>query len=160
MTNQTQKPVNLIEVTEENLHDVLRLEVADSQKDFVATNAVSIAQAYFEKAAWFRAIQSKEEVVGFVMMFDPSLSTKDMTAKDRAEMYLWRFMIDKKHQKSGYGRAALDLICDHSRTRPDILRLLASFVDAPSGPEDFYIKYGFTKTGNVPDGEVEIILEL
>lgn len=160
MTKDAPNPVKLIEVNEKNLRGVLKLEVAEDQKNFVAPNSVSIAQAYFEKAAWFRAIEVEGEFVGFVMMFDPSLSDKDMTDKERAEMYLWRFMMDKKHQKSGYGKAALDLICTHSRARPGIKRLLASFVDAPNGPEEFYMKYGFTKTGNIPEGEVEIIMDL
>lgn len=153
-------PVALVEVTKKNLRTVLALKVAEDQENFVAPNAVSISQAYFEKAAWFRAIEAGGEFVGFVMLFDPSLSGKEMTQKEREEMYLWRFMIDASHQKNGYGAKALDLICDHARARPGFKRLLASFVDAPGGPENFYMRYGFEKTGNMPDGEVEIIKDL
>ena len=152
--------VTLVEVTEANLRDVLKLKVAPDQENFVASNAVSIAQAYFDKAAWFRAIAAEGKFVGFVMLFDPGLTDKETTDKDREEMYLWRFMIDARYQKQGYGAKALDLVCAHARSRPGFKRLLASFVDAPGGPEDFYIRYGFEKTGNVPDGEVEIIMDL
>ena len=48
--------VTLREVTRENLHQVLQLKVKPEQEQFVANNAVSIAQAYFEPKAWFRAI--------------------------------------------------------------------------------------------------------
>lgn len=152
--------IRLVEVTEKNLRDVLKLKVGKDQENFVAPNAVSISQAYFEKAAWFRAIETEGTFVGFVMLFDPSLSDKEMKPKEREEMYLWRFMIDEKSQGKKYGVAALDLVFGHARQRPGLKRMLASFVDAPGGPEDFYIKYGFTKTGNIPDGEVEIIMDL
>lgn len=154
------REVKLTEITEKNLRAVLNLKVTKNQENFVAPNAVSISQAYFEKAAWFRAVEAGDTFVGFVMLFDPSLSDKDMTPKEREEMYLWRFMMDEGAQGKGYGAAALDLIFEHARGRPGFKRMLASFVDAPGGPEDFYIKYGFAKTGNMPDGEVEIIMDL
>lgn len=157
--------VKLVEVTEKNLRGILGLKVTPEQESFVASNAVSISQAYFEKAAWFRAIEAGDEFVGFVMLFDPSLvedkSKKDkMTDKEREEMYLWRFMIDARFQGKRFGRDALDLVFEHARRRPGFKRVLASFVDAPGGPEKFYTGYGFTKTGNIPDGEVEIIMDL
>ena len=49
--------VTLREVTKENLWDIFKLEVAPEQSKFVATNEMSIAQAYFDREiAWFRAI--------------------------------------------------------------------------------------------------------
>lgn len=152
--------MKLVEITQKNLRGILKLKVAPDQENFVAPNAVSISQAYFEKAAWFRAIEAGDEFIGFVMLFDPSLSEKKMTDKEREEMYLWRYMIDARFQNKGYGARALDLVLEHARRRPGFKRMLASFVDAPGGPEDFYIGYGFSKTGNIPDGEVEIIMDL
>lgn len=152
--------VKLTEITGKTVGKVLKLDVGKDQDGLVAPNAFSISQAYFEKAAWFRAIEAEGEFVGFVMLFDPSESDDKMTEKEREEMYLWRFMIDAKHQKKGYGAAALDRVCEFSRTRPGIKRLLASFVEKETGPEGFYLKYGFTLTGNKPEGETEIILDL
>lgn len=152
--------MKLTEVTEENLRAVLGLKVAPDQEGFVAPNAVSISQAYFEKAAWFRAIEVDGELIGFVMLFDPSLSDKKMTDKEREEMYLWRFMIDADHQKKGYGAGALDLVREHAKSRPGFRRLLASFIEAPGGPGAFYLRYGFEKTGNMPEGETEIVMDL
>jgi hypothetical protein len=60
---------SLREVTLDNLRDVLRLTVAAHQEQFVASNAVSIAQAYFYRdSAWFRAIYADDTPVGFVML--------------------------------------------------------------------------------------------
>ncbi len=46
--------VTLREVTKETVRSILKLEVAPDQKHFVAPNAVSIAQAYFEEKAWLK----------------------------------------------------------------------------------------------------------
>ena len=80
--------VTLREITKETARAIMRLEVAEHQKRFVAPNSVSIAQAHFEEKAWFRAVYAGEEPVGFVMTFeDPS----------EPEYFLWRFMIDHRH---------------------------------------------------------------
>jgi len=46
-TASRESTVTLREVTKENLRQVLNLEVAPTQTKFVASNAVSIAQAHF-----------------------------------------------------------------------------------------------------------------
>jgi diamine N-acetyltransferase len=49
--------VTLREITHETLGAILKLKVAPSQESFVASNAVSIAQAHFQpETAWFRGI--------------------------------------------------------------------------------------------------------
>ena len=48
-----QDKVSLRDITQDTLRAILDLEVHDSQKNFVAPNAVSIAQAHFSKYAWF-----------------------------------------------------------------------------------------------------------
>ena len=92
---RTGATVSLREVTKDNLRDVLRLKVAPEQERFVASNAVSIAQAYFDRdAAWFRAVYAGDTPVGFVMLeVNPA----------KAEYFLWRFMIDQRFQKLGFG---------------------------------------------------------
>ena len=90
----------LREITEETLWDILSLKVEDWQNKFVASNAVSIAEAHFPKHAWFRGIYADDTAVGFLMLFDHSES---------AEYYLWRFMIDSRYQKLGFGRQAMRL---------------------------------------------------
>ena len=57
--------VSLREVTADTVRMICRLDVSEEQKHFVAPNAVSIAQAYFEPKAWFRAIYADETPVGF-----------------------------------------------------------------------------------------------
>jgi diamine N-acetyltransferase len=135
----------LREVTKDNLREVLRLKVAPEQERFVASNAVSIAQAYFDRdTAWFRAIYDGETPVGFVML-------DDQPAKP--SYTLWRFMIDARYQRRGYGRGALELVFAHVKTRPGASELFTSCVDAPGGPGPFYEGLGFTYTGELDEGE-------
>ena len=132
-------------ITKETLRQVLSVEVAEDQLRFVAPTAVSIAQAYFEPKAWFRAIYAGDEPVGFVMLYDDP---------DKPEYYLWRLLIGAEHQGRGYGRAAMEQLIDHVRTRPGATELRTSWVPAPGGPEPFYRMLGFEPTGEVDNGEV------
>ncbi len=63
--------VTLREITKENLKDILRLKVAPNQEQFVAPNAVLIAEAHFApEVVWFRAIYAGDVPVGFLMLED------------------------------------------------------------------------------------------
>ena len=64
----TAAKVSLREITRENLHDILNLSVSKNQEGLVASNAKSIAEAYFADDAWFRAIYAGETPVGFIML--------------------------------------------------------------------------------------------
>ena len=137
--------VFLREVTKDNLHAVLRLQVAPGQEKFVASNAVSIAQAYFDRdTAWFRAVYDGEAPAGFVMVHDDAAGST---------YTLWRFMIDARFQGRGLGREALERVIDYVRTRPGATALMTSCVDAPGGPGPFYERMGFAYTGEVDEGE-------
>jgi len=149
--------VTLREVTADNLGAILALEVFDKQRDFVASNARSIAQAHFHQEAWFRAIYADDVPVGFVMLHDENLRDE---IRQNDYYFLWRLMIDKRYQKSGFGRRAIQLLVEHVKKRPNAKTLLSSFRDGPDGPEAFYAKLGFERTGNEHDGEIEIRLRL
>ncbi len=145
------EPVTLREISAETVRAVCALEVAPDQRGFVAPNSVSIAQAYFEPKAWFRAVYAGEAPVGFVML---SIDA------DAREYYLWRFMISAAHQGEGYGKRALDLVVEHVRSLPGATALVSSFVPGERGPRDFYLRYGFVETGEVDHGEHVISLAL
>jgi diamine N-acetyltransferase len=153
--------VRLVEITAGTLRPVLKLGVGPGQAGFVADNAVSIAQAHFEPAAWFRAIVAGEEPVGFAMIHDPTLpgATPDPDL-DGATITLWRLMIDARFQGRGYGGRAVALLVNHARTRPGITRFATTYVEGDGGPAGFYRRLGFTPTGRVIEGESEAILDL
>ena len=143
--------VALRKVTEDTVRAVCGLSVREDQKKFVATNALSISQAYFSKCAWFRAIYADEILVGFVMLEDQP---------EKPEYYLWRFMIDARYQGMGLGRQALNLLIDYVRTRPNAVELLTSIHQAPGSPQGFYEKMGFRLTGDKEEDEALMRLPL
>lgn len=151
-TSNRQMPVvSLREITRETVRSILDLRVTKDQERFIASNARSIAEAYFAEDAWFRAIYADETPVGFVMISD---------TPEKAEYYLWRFMIDAKHQGKGYGRRALELVIEHVKTRPNAKALYTSHVRDNDGAGRFYRKMGFEYTGEVEGEELVMKLEL
>lgn len=153
--NDTASAVTLREITAETVRAICALAVADSQKGFVAPNAVSLAQALFAPEAWYRAIYLGDEPAGFVMLYDESLRS---SPPDAPQVGVWRFMIDQRFQGRGVGRAALLQVIEHVRRRERFRTLELSYVPGPGCPEPFYRGLGFRPTGRVDDGE--IVLEI
>jgi diamine N-acetyltransferase len=91
-------------ITGKTVVSICNLSVSEKQRRFVAPKAVSIAQAYFAKSAWFRAIYADETPIGFVILYE---------VPKRGQHHLWRFMIDDRYQGRGYGRRALELVIRH-----------------------------------------------
>ena len=143
--------VTLREITEETVNAILKLRVAAAQEAFVASNAVSLAQAHFSKYAWFRAIYADETPVGFILLHDNP---------DEPTYYLWRFMLDERYQRMGFGRQAIGLLVAYVKTRPNATALLLSYVPQAGGPKAFYERLGFVHTGEEHDGELEMRLAL
>jgi diamine N-acetyltransferase len=141
--------VQLREITKETVISITKLDAGDDWKQ-VAPNAVSIAQAYFHKEAWFRAIYAGDQPVGFVMLNDPTL----VEHPDEPDFFLWRLMIDRAHQGSGYGHAAVEKLVEHVAARPTARRLLVSHVKTAERLARFYQSLGFHYTGREDDGEL------
>ena len=143
--------VSLREITRETVRTVCNLHVSETQKQFVAPNAVSIAEAHFTKEAWFRAIYAGEVPVGFVMLWEHPV---------KGRYHLWRFMIDENSQGRGYGRKALNLIIQRVRQNPKAKELRLTYCKGDGSPQQFYEKMGFADTGETVDGEYEMKLAL
>jgi diamine N-acetyltransferase len=138
-------------ITDDNLRAVLRLKVAPEQEQFVASNPVSLAQAHFNKYAWYRAIYADETPVGFMMLYDDPA---------KPEYFLWRLMIDARYQGHGFAWRAVQQLVDYVRTRPGAKELLVSHGQGEGSPAWFYARLGFTYTGEEDDGELIMRLPL
>ena len=147
--------LQLREITKDTLRPVLKLEAGDGGRN-VAPNAVSIAQAHFAPEAWFRAIHVDDMLVGFVMLFDPTLTP----TPEENQFFLWRFMIDERQQGHGYGRAALRLVIEHVRTRPGANELYVSHNKSAEPLARFYASLGFRYTGEEDEGELVMVRPL
>jgi diamine N-acetyltransferase len=144
--------VSLREITAETVHEICRLSnTLTPPKNMVAPNAVSIAEAYFEEHAWFRAIYAGDTPVGFIMLYDDP---------DEGEYFLWRLMVAGPHQGKGFGRGAIEHLVDYVRTRPGATVLETSCGQGAGSPEGFYARLGFRRNGKMIDREVGLSLEL
>jgi len=151
--------VRLVEVTPENLSAVSALRTHIFQRRFVAPMERNLAQALVPEIVkdgvaavpWFRAVEADGEIVGFVMYADVS--------PVEPYPFLWRFMIDRTHQRRGVGVKAIAALVDHVRSQGHRV-LGTSWVDAPGGPRPFYERLGFVPTGEVDDGEIVARLDL
>ncbi len=143
--------VTLREITKETLETILDLKVSKHQENFVASNAVSIAQAYFDRErAWFRAIYADEIAIGFLMLDDDPV---------KEEYFLWRFMIDARFQGRGFGKRALKVLIERVKTRPGAKALFTSCVPGQESPCGFYEKMGFVYTGDLEE-DSELLMRL
>tara|TARA_X000000368_G_scaffold409307_1_gene391047 strand:- start:782 stop:1231 length:450 start_codon:yes stop_codon:yes gene_type:complete len=134
--------INLRDITKKNLFSIIDLNVREDQKDQVASNSVSIAQAHYSKSAWFKGIFNNDIAVGFVML--------DLI-KEENKCFLWRFMIDEKHQGKGYGKLALNQVIDWVRSLEAFEEIRTSYVPTKNGADGFYEKFGFIETGKLED---------
>ena len=89
------------EIDRHNFRDILKLSTTESQKFFVATNAYSLSQAYAQPECVPLALYEGDTPVGFTMY---GLDVED------TEYWIYRLMIDQRHQSKGYGRQALAMV--------------------------------------------------
>lgn len=143
--------VNLRPISEENVLAIIKLDVTERQKDLVAPNSVSIAQAAHTTNRWERAIYANDEPVGYVLLSEN---------RDKPRYYLWRYMIDQRYQGMGFGRKAMELVIDYVRTLPNATEMYLTYVPVDNGPREFYAGLGFADTGVDHEGELEMKLEL
>jgi diamine N-acetyltransferase len=151
--------VALREITDGNLGAVLALRVAPAQERFVGTvaGALEDAREIPEAKPWYRAVYADDDPVGFVML------SWDVTPDPPVIIgpwFLWKILIDERHQGRGYGREALRLVADIVSAN-GAAELLTSCVPGDDGPEPFYRHLGFTPTGGHDEkGEVILALQL
>ncbi len=136
-------------VTPENVRVACALQLRPGQEDLVAPVAWSLADAYtLPDVAWPRLIYDGDQLVGFIMAaFDPG------NPDDLYHSYLWRLNIAAGHQGQGYGQFGVESLGQEAMRRGQ-RRLTVSYHPVQHGPEGFYLRLGFRRTGRYNQGEV------
>ena len=145
--------VTLREITEDNDQSVLALRCTPDQERFVTSVASSLAEAaeYPHANPWFRAVYTNDRPVGFVML---SWDVEPQPPEIIGPWFLWKLLIDHRHQRKGYGREVVEQIVELVRGQ-GAEELLTSHVPGEGGPAGFYARLGFVPTGELdPDGEI------
>jgi diamine N-acetyltransferase len=149
--------VSLRPIDDSNRDAVLALRVSLAQGRFVSGVAESLAEAAAEPdgraISW--ALYADETPVGFVMVSD------EVGGPGYIAQYLWKLLVDERHQRRGYGTAALDLVVEYFRARPGVEVMWTSAGQGEGSPIPFYERYGFEQTGEIVfDDEVLLRLRL
>jgi diamine N-acetyltransferase len=143
--------VRLEPIGASNRKAVLALELSQDQQDFLADNASSLKEAASDGDARPRAVVAGDRVVGF-LMYDAS--------EDDDEALIYRFMIDRRSQGRGYGRAALSAVLQEIRTLGHVRDVLVCYMPENEGARRLYHSAGFVDEGADEDGEMMARLRL
>ncbi|MDG1431699.1 MAG: GNAT family N-acetyltransferase [Paracoccaceae bacterium] len=144
-------------LTADAVMPLIKLDVSDDQRDFVASNAVTMAQSLFEPGNEIYGIWEGETPVGLMALVDMSFSGADLDEGDDPDgLYVWRLMIAKDKQGNGHGRDAMQFAEKRCRELGR-KQLLLSAVEAENGAIPFYEKQGYRKTGRIVSGETELV---
>lgn len=137
--------VQFREIDRHNFWDVIDLKVAAEQKNFIATNLFSLAQAKAYPECICLAIYAEEVLVGFVMY---------CIDEDDGEYWIYRLMIDEKYQGKGYGKKAMQKLMALIQEDTSRHVLYLSFEPDNHLAKSLYENLGFEHDGRVIDGEV------
>lgn len=176
-----QNDIHLERITFDNVGKIVDLKLTREQKDFVGNNAQSLALAYVTLSegdpVFPFAICHGKTPVGFIMIDynddwtgygrDAWIHSADYKFyQGKPFYYIWRFMIDKRYQHRGYGRAALEKAMDFIKTFPcgKADYCVLSYFLKNQAAREFYRAFGFrelNEPGYYEEGdEVSAVLKL
>ena len=110
--------VYLAPITAENCGECINLRVDESQSGFVTTNAKSLAEASTKSSLFPLAIYDRA-ALGFET---PTVPMVGFTMYELAAGvgFILRLMIDRAHQRQGYGRAAVIEVIRRLKLHPEV----------------------------------------
>lgn len=139
------------------------MELAEGQDTFVAPNEYTLAEAYVmltndECIPMPFAIYHGDEMVGFIAM----AYQRGAVGASTGFYEMYRFMIDRRQQGKGYGRAALSRAIEYLKTLPHGpgSHIATSFVPGNDVAKDLYVSLGFVETGEYDGDELVARYEL
>ena len=143
-------------VEQDHLMRLFRLKVTEAQRNQVASNEFTLAEAAYEPGSHVWGLWDEDQAVGLLAMIDPTHSNDEDVLQNPHAGYIWRLLIAKEFQSKGYGRQAIEIARNMAKSW-GMSHVTLSFVDQDGGAEGFYLKCGFSRTGRVIDEELEMI---
>jgi diamine N-acetyltransferase len=146
-------------VTIENWEALIKLKVRQDQRNFVASNLYSIAQAQFGdefEGHWDLfpyGIYDDDTPVGFLMY-------AFRFEHPNHQAFIQRLMVDENFQGKGFGRFGMEWMLEIFRTDERIKTVGISYEPENEGARKLYARLGFVETGEIVEGEVVAELKL
>lgn len=151
--------IELREITDANREAVVAIHAGPAEGRFVSSVADSLEEAHEtpEGSPWYRAVYENSEPVGFVML---SWNCVPRPPEIIGPWFLWKLIVDERHQGRGIGRAIVDEVVRLIRAE-GARELFTSHGIGADGPGGFYERLGFVPTGELdPEGERILRLDL
>lgn len=120
-------------------------------EEFVASNAVSIAQSKIQKGWITKAIYNEEDMIGFTMYG---------FCYEHSFYEICRIMIDHKYQGKGYGKEALRKIIKEMKNFKHCNEVFLSFDPDNLIGRRLYESFNFKDTGRIIDDELLYSLKI
>jgi len=140
----------LIPITIQNWETAASLELEPHQREFVRSNAWSIAESLYHPELKPFGIYRGGTMVGFLMYG---------TAWQDGRVWLFRLMIDRKYQGQGLGKEALERVIRRMREE-GYTEVNIGWDPDNAIAERLYLNAGFESTGMAPWGEKTAKLRL
>ncbi|WP_034801086.1 GNAT family N-acetyltransferase [Exiguobacterium oxidotolerans] len=132
--------VKLRGVTKDNWEACCELELTAAQQGFLEGNVYSVAQASFEPTLVMRAIYRSDRLVGFLMY---------NTEREELDGYwIYRLMVDRRHQGSGIGQEAIGLLLEEMRQLPAATCIVVGYHPDNHVAHHLYERLGFIDHGD------------
>ena len=141
-------------VTEDNYKDVIALRVKESQKGYVASNVLGLAECYVYREnndVFPFALYDNQKLVGFALIYSDD--------EDRS-MTVWRMMIDQSFQHQGYGGKAMQAILNHIVLLKTYDKVYTTFSLTNTVAQKLYTSLGFVETDLNEYGEMVMVKSL
>ena len=149
-------------VSRDNWNELIRLKVSDSQRNFVASNLYSIAEAQFGydekdgKGHWEFfpfGIYEGDMPVGF-LMYGINYDYPE------TQGLVVRLMVDENHQGKGFGKFGMEKVLEIFRADEKIQNAIITYAPENDGARKLYARFGFVETGDLLDDETVAVLRL
>lgn len=137
--------VSLRPITQDNWRAVASLEVSEDQRQFVAPNVYSLAEAAYETGLTPVAIYANETLIGFALYTrEPFQGEWTFTRTPyQGELGILRMMLDKQYQHQGYGRQAMQALIAQISALPGAEAIILNVMPTNVGALRLYESLGF-----------------
>jgi len=155
--------IHFEEITNKNIWKIALLEPREEQKDFVADNLQSLAEAYATRNEGNNAlplgVYDGDTPVGFVMIGNDTVGNPDESDTIKDNYVLWRLMIGAQYQGRGYGRQTIEKTLELIKTYPfgKAERVWLSYEPENTRAKKLYESFGFVENGEMCGNEVMAI---
>ncbi|WP_457585757.1 GNAT family N-acetyltransferase [Ensifer canadensis] len=144
-------PISLLPAEAVEADAIRNLTVDESQMDFIASNDESLEELTERPECVGFAIMAEGQPVGFAMSaLDP----------DDGNHWIYRLMIDARHQGKGFGRKALAALVETMAAIPGCDAIYLGVYPDNTRARALYQRVGFRETGQIIGGETVLRLGL